>query len=232
MKGLKPFFTYYGGKWRAAPRYPAPEYPHIIEPFAGSAGYSVRHPERQVLLVDTSPYVVGVWDYLIHASEQEVANLPLEVTCVDELTVCQEARWLIGFWLNKGTAAPCKRPSKWMRTTISPTQFWSESIRDRLTSQLKYIRHWRVSQASYDQMDPTTPATWFVDSPYQGADGRHYPGNPIDFSYLADWCKRLVGQPIVCEQEGADWLPFRPLGTFKATAGRRRTGSVKEVIWP
>jgi hypothetical protein len=32
---LRPFWRYYGGKWRAAPRYPAPRYDTIIEPFAG-----------------------------------------------------------------------------------------------------------------------------------------------------------------------------------------------------
>ena len=35
---LKPFFTYYGGKYRAAPKYPEPVHGSIVEPFAGSAG--------------------------------------------------------------------------------------------------------------------------------------------------------------------------------------------------
>jgi site-specific DNA-adenine methylase len=49
---LRPFFTYTGGKYRLAPRYPEPRHNLIIEPFAGSAGYSLRHPEREVLLID------------------------------------------------------------------------------------------------------------------------------------------------------------------------------------
>lgn len=32
---LKPFWRYYGGKWRAAPSYPAPLHNTIVEPFAG-----------------------------------------------------------------------------------------------------------------------------------------------------------------------------------------------------
>jgi site-specific DNA-adenine methylase len=37
MSNLRPFFTFYGGKWRAAPFYDAPTHGHIVEPFAGSA---------------------------------------------------------------------------------------------------------------------------------------------------------------------------------------------------
>ena len=39
---LKPFWRYYGGKYRAAPAYPPPRLGTIVEPFAGSAGYSLR----------------------------------------------------------------------------------------------------------------------------------------------------------------------------------------------
>lgn len=44
---LKPFFTFYGGKWRAAPHYAPPEFATIVEPFAGAAGYSVRHHTKR-----------------------------------------------------------------------------------------------------------------------------------------------------------------------------------------
>jgi hypothetical protein len=40
---VRPFFSFFGSKWRVAPHYPAPERDLIIEPFAGSAGYSLRH---------------------------------------------------------------------------------------------------------------------------------------------------------------------------------------------
>lgn len=32
MSDLKPFFYFYGGKWRAAPKYPRPEHDFIVEP--------------------------------------------------------------------------------------------------------------------------------------------------------------------------------------------------------
>jgi site-specific DNA-adenine methylase len=55
LKKLKPFFCYYGGKWRAAPHYPAPEHDRIIEPFAGAAGYSMRYPQKRVALYEKDP---------------------------------------------------------------------------------------------------------------------------------------------------------------------------------
>jgi hypothetical protein len=48
---LRPFFGYYGGKWRdAVKHYPPPEHTRIVEPFAASAGYSLRYPDRKVIL--------------------------------------------------------------------------------------------------------------------------------------------------------------------------------------
>ena len=35
---LKPFFTFYGSKWRVAPIYDSPMCEAIVEPFSGAAG--------------------------------------------------------------------------------------------------------------------------------------------------------------------------------------------------
>ena len=67
MTGLRPFWCYFGGKWRAAPHYPAPIHSTIVEPFAGAAGYSTRYPDRQVVLIDKDPVIVGLWRYLTRA---------------------------------------------------------------------------------------------------------------------------------------------------------------------
>jgi len=115
---LRPFFSYYGGKWRDTPaNYPSPSHAVIVEPFAGSAGYSLRYPAAQVLLCEVDPILVGLWDYLIRARAREIRaipDLPVGGT-VDDLPVVQEARWLVGFWLNRGVSAPRLRASKWMR---------------------------------------------------------------------------------------------------------------------
>src|SRR5690606_36487887 len=59
---LRPFFGYYGGKWRDTPKhYTAPKHDLIVEPFAGSAGYALRYYNRDVVLVERDPILVTVW---------------------------------------------------------------------------------------------------------------------------------------------------------------------------
>lgn len=230
---LKPFFCYYGGKYRAAPHYPKPEHSTIVEPFAGAAGYSTRYPDRNVFLVDLNPVLVGVWDYLIRAPESEILSIPDVHEHVDELNGPPEQKWLVGFWLNKGTAMPCKRPSAWMRSGIRPHSFWGNTIRERIASQQRYIRHWQIHHASYvDACFPVDPCTWFVDPPYQKA-GKHYKNGTKDIDYvqLGKWCRTRNGQIIVCENVGADWLPFQSFLSIKATPGASREGSSVEVLW-
>jgi hypothetical protein len=231
--GLSPFFRFYGGKWRDTPRfYPAPVYGTIVEPFAGSAGYAVRYAERNVVLCEIDPIIAAVWDFLIHVSYGEIMDIPDlgPGESVDDLPVCQEARWLVGFWLNPGASSPRKSPSKWMRGGTRPRcSFWGWAVRERVAAQVGSIRHWRVFNCSYEDCPVTEPATWFVDPPYEGA-GKHYRFGPsgIDYDALGKWCKELPGQVIVCENEGATWLPFEYLGDVRAARLGYRS---VEVSW-
>ena len=231
MSILKPFFCYYGGKYRAAPHYPKPTHNHIIEPFAGAAGYATRYPDGEVTLFDSDPKIAGLWRYLIKSSPLDIMALPLIASGqnVNDLAVCEEAKWLIGFWLNKGAAQPCNIPSKWMRGGTHPNSYWGEVIRERIASQVGRIKHWKIVNASYAYaLD--IEATWFVDPPYQLA-GKHYKhgASGLDFSALADWCRSRQGQVIVCENEGATWLPFT---SFKDIKSNPTKGVIsKEVIW-
>ena len=229
---LKPFFSYYGGKWRAAPHYPAPKYDTIVEPFAGSAGYSLRYADRRVRLNDKDEIICGVWDYLIHAPSSEILALPEQVAHVDELHISQEAKWLIGFWLNKGAASPCKTPSSWMRKGTHTNSFLGTTIKNRIASQQQHIRHWKVFNLSYSNLILNGKATWYIDPPYIGA-GKFYrhPSSGIDYNHLGAWCRGIRGHVIVCENEGADWLPFSNVMHVKATAGRKRKGVSAEVTY-
>ena len=74
---LRPFFSYYGSKWRLAPKYSKPKFDTIIEPFAGSASYSLLYPKRKVKLIDLDDNICILWEYLINVKEKEIRALPL-----------------------------------------------------------------------------------------------------------------------------------------------------------
>jgi hypothetical protein len=217
---IRPLFPFYGSKWRDSRRYPVPHNGVVVEPFAGSAGYSLWHAPEKVLLYDADPIIVGVWDYLIRVSASEVLALPdLEVgQSTDDLTVPQEARWLIGFWLNRGSAQPKRTRTAYSARTDRQQLVWGERARQRIAGDVEKVRRWRITHASYENA-PAIDATYFIDPPYADK-GKHYRFSTVDFPALAAWTATLPGQVIVCEQAGADWLPFEPLASIKSTRGR------------
>lgn len=232
LGNMRPFFGFYGGKWRDAPKYyPVPQHDTIVEPFAGSAGYSVRYSDRNVILGEKDSVIFGVWEYLIRAPARDILAIPdlAPGQTVADLPICQEARWLVGFWLNRGTSRPRAGPSAWMRDGVRPGSFWGERVRQTIAAQVERIRHWRVFNCSYEDLPFSDEATWFVDPPYQNQ-GRYYHHGPdnVDFKSLAEWCRARRGQVIVCENQGADWLPFTPLADVKTTRANSRS---VEVAW-
>lgn len=227
---LKPFFTYFGGKYRIAPKYPRPRYGLLIEPFAGSAGYSVRYYNREVRLYDVNPQVFGTWDYLIKTPASEIRRLPLEIEDVRSLSIPQEAKWVIGWWLNKGHTQPCNVPGFWMREGTRPNSVWGATVRERIASQVGCIRHWKIFNCCFTEIRENSAATWFIDPPYQDS-GRCYPFNEVDYPQLASWTSSRAGQVVACGQEGDDWLPFRPFVETRGTGGYKMPGTSKEVIW-
>lgn len=233
MPKLRAFFRYFGAKKEAAKYYPYPRYKVLIEPFAGSAGYALTHFSREVRLYDISEYICGVWDYLIHISEKELLKLPVigEFDHVNELEVPQEAKWFLGFWLQTGVTKPVEKPSGWSIKNAGGKRgraeaTWDERCRKIIASQLRYIRHWTIEQKSYKDVDNES-ATWYIDPPYHRS-GKKYPGGKkMDFQHLGEWCKGRKGQVIVCEEKGADWLPFQPV---KACAGLSNKSN-SEVVY-
>jgi hypothetical protein len=104
-------------------------------------------------------------------------------------------------------------------------------MRSRIARQLPAIRHWQIIEGSYEQA-PDIPATWFIDPPYavQGSYYKHG-SKGIDYAALGAWCRSRQGQVMVCEQEGADWMPFvffRDIKAMEGAHGRKRS---REVIW-
>lgn len=221
---LRPFFSYFGGKWTLATRYPRPIHSVIVEPFAGSAGYATRYPDRDIVLVERSPVVAELWRWLIGASVDDVLGLPLDATKRFDLAPGPQA--LIGFWSARGRTRPptAKSTSSWAASGKWPSSFWGEYARARIARQIPAIRHWRVIEGDYTSA-PDVEATWFIDPPY--IDSRHYTAKVDGFTDLGAWCRSRRGQVMVCEQDGADWLPFVPFRKAKSIA----RGSYGETIW-
>lgn len=214
---LRPFFSFFGAKWGLSRHYPAPEHDTIVEPFAGSAGYATRYAERKVVLVERDPVIAAMWRYLVAVETSEVLGLPLDVSSgVDALDCCQEARWLIGFWVARGVTAPRKHATSWMQSGRWPSSFWGERIRARIARQVDNIRHWRVIEGDYSAA-PNIAATWMIDPPYV-EEGYHYKHHDIDYVALASWILARQGLVIASEATGADWLPFAPFRDIKSLA--------------
>lgn len=222
-------FNYYGSKVNAARHYSAPRFDTIVEPFAGGAGYSLAHREKQVVLVDRNPDVIDAWLYLIKATAADVLALPLlEPGAPVPQDLPRGARLIIGWNVMTCGVRPQSRLVPCAARI--PSSYWGESKRAALASLALEIKHWQAFCLSYERI-PNTVATWFVDPPYIGKNGVHYPnGNDaIDFTHLGAWCREREGQVIVCEGVGATWLPFRYAYDHASNiepTGRRRAGEM------
>lgn len=218
---MRPLFPYYGSKWNIARHYPKPRAGRVIEPFAGGAGYASFYDCRQVDLFDADPIIVGVWDYLLRVTHAEIMALPEMPEVgdhVDNYDLSQEAKWLIGFWLNRGSAQPKKSRTAYSARTDRAQLNWGARAKESIAGQLDLVAGWTVTLGSYDEA-PDVEATWFIDPPY-GDKGKYYRVGFSDFEGLGRWCRTRQGLVIACGGEGADWLPFQPLGSFKSSNGR------------
>ena len=156
--------------------------------------------------------------------EKEIRALPLlKKNEAIPTHLSQGAKNLIGFWSTKGSSTPANKMTGYKNISCG---FWGETIRERVASQVSYIRHWKIKQKSYNQIK-NQDATWFIDPPYKEG-GQYYrmSNKKINYQLLGDWCKSRNGQSIVCENGTAEWLPFKD---FKLTRGI--TKITNELIW-
>ena len=210
-KDMMRFFPCSGSKRKLARCYPNPKHTIIVEPFAGSAGYSTVYFDRLVLLYDIDPVICGVWDYLIHVDNKEFMSLPLDLlTPLIGLPI--EARNYLGLWASQGRLGTGAKNTvgRWAKSNVCS---WGVQTRYKLGQQLDSIRHWSIEQLSFESVE-NHEATWFVDPPYH-VSGRNYRYSSIDYGQLSEWVQSRLGQVIVCQQYGATWLPFTPLRQFR-----------------
>ncbi len=150
---------------------------------------------------------------------------------MDDLKICPEAKKLVGWWLCPAQKQPGKRMSTWGLKYPDHRRVWSWRTRQRVAMQFQYIRGWQFYQADYREAarHDGPEVTYFIDPPYQRmgyAYSRRHNSTRLDFDALGSWCQERRGQVIVCENEGATWLPFQ---SFAATQARK--GQSKEVVW-
>lgn len=228
--------NYFGSKVSSAHKYPRPLYPTIVEPFCGGAGYSLLYRrERHAALNDLSEHIFAAWDYVVRATPEEILALPLiePGQHVDELGLTGGSKALVRMCV-QFAAGPRNVLSPFALAAIRRSCVWSAARRARIARIASEIKHWIVTNASYEDL-PNIEATWFVDPPYQGPAGSTYPhgSKSIDYDHLGNWCRSRRGQVIVCENAGANWLPFnhvienRPSTVKDNGKARRRL----EVMW-
>lgn len=230
-------FYYYGAKTALAAHYPAPVHRTVVEPFAGSAAYAVRAMVEGVadraVLCDRDPRIVDIWMRLLAMTPDEVLALPPVVAGV---RTSDPLHWVVATSNSWGALR------NYMTVTPRMVAGW-ESMKRKIAASLPHmLGRTEVYLGDYADTRQAGPATYFIDPPYQVVQrddavrtafprGMGYMRGcnsaALDFPALGRWCESLKGQVIATEQEGADWLPFKPLRDAHDSQGVRRG----EVVW-
>ena len=71
-------------------------------------------------------------------------------------------------------------------------------------------------------------STWFIDPPYT-VGGFWYKFSQIDYQHLSTWCRERKGLSIVCENNKADWLPFKRL-SYARSCYTKKCNNVETVF--
>ncbi|MFY7804639.1 MAG: hypothetical protein ACOVQ7_14550 [Limnoraphis robusta] len=213
-------FYYYGRKKQIAKHYPFPNFETIVEPFAGSAAYSLYgdHWKRNVILIERDERVSDIWKWLINeATPSEIKNLP-------DLEIGEKSSEFLHI-----IHAVTKMAFHYKTIKVTPVLARNWEISKRYMSEnLFKIKHWRIISGDYT-LAPDIEATWFIDPPYKEDTGKgyRYSSKLIDYKKLATWARARKGEIIFCEGHRGDYLPFKPLLELKGVAGK----TSKEVIY-
>jgi hypothetical protein len=170
--------------------------------------------------------IVNLWKWLQKCSEKDILGirqLRFGESTDDFKWDCQEQKDLVGFIITGAPTMPKKSASKW-KTIIRPN---TQNHRLKtIAENLKKIRHWKIELADYSSVK-NEQATWFIDPPYIiGGKYYKYGSKDINYNDLGKWCESRNGQIIVCEAQGANWLPFQFL-----TDSRGNRYQHKEVVY-
>jgi site-specific DNA-adenine methylase len=213
-------FYYYGRKKQIAKHYPEPNYDCIIEPFAGSAAYSLFSDNwrKQVILIEKDHKVAEIWEWLINeATPNQIKNMP-------DLQPGEKSSEFLHI-----IHAATKMAFKYKTIKVTPVLARNWEISKRVMADgLGKIKHWEIICGDYTEA-PNVEATWFIDPPYMSEPGMGYGHSSakMDYAQLAKWSLERQGEIICCEGEHGNYLPFSTLLELKGVAGK----SSKEKIF-
>ena len=201
-------FYYFGRKKQLAGLYPDPRHGVIVEPFAGSAAYSLygERWKNRVILFDTSSRCIGVWRFLQSCTSADIESLPDLVvgeSVRDHTSLSQPEEDLIRYHINPGSNPPA--------LTATRASRWPAGKR-YIANNLHKIQHWEIHHKDYKEA-PDITATWFVDPPYSEMLKRYYEKFDIDYTEIGRWVMNRKGMAIACEGgvSPPSYLPFNVL---------------------
>ncbi len=212
-------FYYFGRKGRAATSYPAPAYPLIIEPFAGSMAYTLHHQPAQAIGIERDTHVVALWHRLVGMTADELRDYPAPL--VGERS---SDRWVLyGAASNMTNLVNYRTINEFMVKRFEEQRRMALRVHD-------YAQRILYAEGDYRQA-PDVEATWFIDPPYRGI-AHGYECRAIDYDELAEWCMTRRGQVIVCEGAKGDWLPFTDHNQWNSMPmfGREARPIVEKVL--
>lgn len=224
----KTLFLCYGGKASSVQNYPAPIHDQIVEPFAGGAGFSLAYHERGVWINDADRKIHAIWSFVINGPHHWLDVLPTDWKKGDHVLDRMPPGAPLGLMeLLRAEANVRTQSSKGVRNIV--TSFGVKrinTIRERVEYWIPRIAHWNITNLGYGEI-PAIEATWFIDPPYYNLAGSKYRESHVDYRELAAWCRGRPGQVIVCENVGANWLPFRPSHIVNSIGGLKSP----EAVW-
>jgi len=213
-------FYYYGRKKQIIRYYPEPNFCDIIEPFAGSAAYSLHGENwrKNVILIEKDKNVANIWKWLIEkATPEEILQMP-------DLKVGEKSSEFLHI-----IHAATKMAFYYKTIKVTPVLARNWGISKKyMAGNLHKIKHWKIICGDYTEA-PDIEATWFIDPPYKKDSGKGYKygSDLINYTNLAEWALNRKGEIIFCEGKHGDYLPFIPLKDSKGVAGK----TSKEVFF-
>jgi hypothetical protein len=234
MKVTGPLFKWFGSKWLASKLYPLPEHDTIFEPFAGSAGYALRHCEKKVVLWEDNAQVRELWRWLIErATEKRVLEIPINLrpgTNITALGLTRGQQLLLKHWQRTNNVGDCWTTSPW---GDKPGQ-WTANTRARVAEEVEAVKHWKIRPVRYNR-----PGTYFIDPPYL-YNYRYGFSTEFDHAALVEQIKEIPkrSQIIVCEAACQKtgrvprYLRFKPFAS-RITSRRKQSNNhhSKEYIY-